>query len=82
MPEEHKKFEIFVNGSRKPWDEETINYVQVVNLGFPRPPKPNEIFTVDYTKGPKENPKGTLAEGQTVKVKSGMAFDVTPTDKS
>ncbi len=82
MTEEHKKFELFVNGSRKPWNEETISYAQVVNLGFPRPPKQNEIFTVDYSRGPKENPKGTLTEGHSVKVKNGMAFDVTPTDKS
>jgi hypothetical protein len=82
MPEEHKRFEIIVNGQRKPWDEETISYSQVVNLAFPPPHSSTEFFTVQYSRGPKENPQGTLVDGQSVKVKSGMVFDVTRTDRS
>jgi hypothetical protein len=82
MPEDSKKYEIFVNAKRKPWNEETISYSQVVDLAFPPPHKPTEIFTVQYSRGPKENPQGTLVDGQSVNVKSGMVFDVTRTDKS
>lgn len=82
VSEDHKKYEIIVNGRPKPWNEDTISNSQVVNLAFPPPHGPNEIFTVQYSRGPRENPQGTLVEGQTVKVKSGMVFDVTRTDKS
>lgn len=82
MPEEQKRFEIIVNARPKAWNEDTISYTQVVNLAFPPPHTSTEIFTVQYSRGPKENPQGTLVEGQSVKVKSGMVFDVSRTDKS
>ena len=82
LPEDHKKFEIIVNARRKEWSEDTINYWQVVDLAFPPPHDPNEIFTVDYSHGPKENPQGTLTDGENVKVKNGMVFDVTRTNRS
>ncbi len=75
-------FNIFVNAKRNSWEDETISYSQVVDLAFPPPHKETEIFTVQYSSGPKENPQGTLVEGQSVNVKSGMVFDVTRTDKS
>jgi hypothetical protein len=40
------------------------------------------MFTVTYGHGPKENPEGTLLEDGIVKIKEGMIFSVTPTDKS
>ena len=75
-------FNIFVNAQRKSWDAETISYSQVVDLAFPGQHGPNEIFTVQYSRGPKENREGTLVDEQKVKIKSGMVFDVTRTDKS
>ena len=82
MTEGEKKFEIIVNGKPKPWQEDAISYSQVVDLAFPPPHKPTEVFTVQYSHGPKDKPQGTLVKGQTVNVKSGMIFDVTRTDKS
>lgn len=82
MPEEHKKYELIINGRPRQWDKESINYTEVVDLAFPPPHKPTEIITVQYSHGPDVNPKGTLAEGQTVIVKGGMIFDVVRTDKS
>ncbi len=82
MPDEQKKFEIIVNGRPRHWEKETISYTEVVDIAFPPPHKPTEIFTVQYSHGPPKNPQGTLVEGQTVTVKSGMIFDVTRTDKS
>jgi hypothetical protein len=78
----HKRFEIIVNARPKQWNEETISYSQVVELAFPGQHNPNEIFTVQYSRGMKEKPQGTLVEGQSVKVKDGMVFHVTRTDKS
>jgi hypothetical protein len=79
-----KVFNLIVNGTPKKWDQEKISFDQVVNLAFNgNPPAgPNVMFTVAYSRGPKENPEGTLTEGHSVYVKSGMVFDVTPTNKS
>ena len=82
MVEEERKFEIIVNGKPKAWHEHTISYSQVVDLAFPPPHKLTEVFTVQYSHGPKENREGTLVEGQSAIIKSGMIFDVTRTDKS
>jgi hypothetical protein len=79
---DHKKYEIIVNATLKPWDEDKISYSQAVDLAFASPHKPTEIFTVQYSRGPKENRQGTLVQGQSVFVKGGMVFDVTRTDKS
>ena len=42
----------------------------------------NILNTVSYEDGPHVNPQGSLKEGETVKVKNGMIFNVTATDKS
>jgi hypothetical protein len=54
-----------------------------VKLAFPTPP-PGEsiVYTVTYRKGEGHKPEGTLTEGERVKVKDGMIFNVTATDKS
>jgi hypothetical protein len=82
MEEIQKKYEIIVNGRPKEWKESKISYTQVANLAFPTPHKPTEIFTVQYSRGPKENPEGTIVDGQDVFVRSGMNFHVDRTDRS
>lgn len=78
-----KEYKIVVNARKEDWKEETINYWQVVNLAFPPPHQPQEMFTVQYSKGPKDNREGTLVDGQKpVIVKNEMVFVVTPTNKS
>lgn len=75
---------IIVNGRAKtvPKNEE-ITFDQVVSLAFPNPPSGDGVqFTVQYTRGQGNKPAGTLVEGQSVKVKDGMEFDVTPTNRS
>lgn len=78
---QHHKFEIIVNAQKKPWDEDKISYSQVVELAFPSH-DPKDMFTVQYSKGPKENPQGTLAQGQSVEVKNEMVFNVDQTGQS
>jgi hypothetical protein len=81
---DEKTVTIIVNGRRKtvPKNEE-ISFDAVVALAFPNPPTGDGVqFTVQYTRGPRNKPAGTLVEGQSVKVEDGMEFDVTPTNRS
>lgn len=74
---------IIVNGRRKVVKKDRLSFAEVLELAFdPVPQGENWVFTVTYTKGPKQNPKGTLTAGQKVKVDDGMIFNVTATDKS
>lgn len=74
---------IIVNGRRKVVKKDKLSFVEVLALAYdPVPEGENWAFTVTYTKGPKQNPKGTLTMGQSVKVEDGMIFNVTATDKS
>lgn len=82
-PARPKKFTIIVNGQQKTVTTKTVTFEEIVKLAFPNPPTgPNIIFTVGYEDGPHQNPSGSLLPGGKVKVKDGMIFNVTPTDKS
>lgn len=86
-PDEHfysqKVFTIIVNAQKKEVAEPTLTFDDVVKLAFPVPPPgQNILFTIKYRKGPAVNPKGSLLEGQSVRIKNGMIFDVTTTDRS
>jgi len=66
-----------------PGKNEDITFDQVVALAFPNPPTGDGVqFTVQFTRGEGNKPTGTLVEGQSVKVKDGMEFDVTSTNRS
>jgi hypothetical protein len=39
-------------------------------------------YTVTYKHGAVSNPDGSMVAGETVHIKDGMRFNVTPTDKS
>lgn len=78
-----KIFGIIVNAQKKEVVETKLSFDEVVKLAYPIPPDgQNIMFTITYRKGPKQNPKGSLVESQTVRIKNGMIFDVTPTDRS
>jgi hypothetical protein len=77
---EKKDFTIIVNTRPKEVHKKEITYAEVVALAYE--PNPKFTFTVAYKDGPKANPEGTMIEGDTVKVKDEMIFNVTPTDKS
>ena len=56
---------------------------QLVALAFDTPPTgENIVFTITYRRGHGDKPEGSLVEGETVKIKKGMIFNVTATDKS
>lgn len=74
---------VVVNGVQKEVTTKELTFDQVVDLAFnPRPTGQYIVFTVTYRRGHGEKPEGTLAPGESVKVKDGMIFNVTATDKS
>jgi len=78
-----KVYKIVVNGRKKEVSTKTLSFDQVVALAFdPVPVGPNVKFSVTYRKGPRKNHEGTLTEGETVRIKDGMIFDVSETNKS
>ena len=82
-PPEKKEFKIIVNARPKEAATDELSFNKIVALAFnPVPTGPNLLFTITYRHGPRENPQGNLLEGGTVKLKDGMIFNVTATDKS
>jgi hypothetical protein len=75
-------YTLIVNSRKERWTDELISFDEVVKLAFPTDQSPNTIYTVTYNRGPKENPEGSMVQGVSVKVKSGMSFYVTPTGQS
>ncbi|PPC95174.1 MAG: hypothetical protein CTY35_09910 [Methylotenera sp.] len=80
---ERKMVTIIINGTAKSVEKERLSFDEIVALAYETPPTGDGVqFTIQYTKGHSDKPKGTLVEGQSVKVKEGMEFDVTPTNRS
>jgi len=79
----NKEITIIINGREKTVSGKLISSDELVELAFDNPPTGEFIcFTITYRKGHGNKPDGNLAEGETVKVKKGMIFNVTATDKS
>jgi hypothetical protein len=82
-PGQNKDVPIYVNGTPFPWTEKKITYEQVVKLVFPNSGDLTKTaYTVEYKKGEDKKPHGSMVYNDTVPVKDGMRFDVTPTDQS
>jgi hypothetical protein len=78
-----REFKIIINGKEKIVTQTALSYAEIVALAFENPQTgPNILYTITYRKGPHKNPEGGLLAGQTVKIKNGMIFNVTPTNKS
>lgn len=79
--EKGKTRNIVVNGRPRVVHEDELSYRQVVRLAYPDATDDESIlYTVSYA-----NPHGkdgTLVEGQQVKVKDGMVFNVGKTNRS
>lgn len=83
--EKKKEKTIIVNGREKIVNEKELTFEQLVALVYPVPPSGvNIVFTITYRKGHGHGhgSEGTLIEGESVKIKNGMIFNVTATDKS
>lgn len=78
-----KSRKIIVNGREKITEQRDLSFTDLVNMAFENPPSgENVCFTVTYRNGHPSKPEGSLIEGQSVRVKEGMVFNVTSTDKS
>jgi len=83
-PPNPKSVTIIVNTREKTVDKNTeISFEEVVSLAYDgNPPTgPYMEFTVMYRRGA-GNKDGSLVAGQSVKVKEGMVFSVSATDRS
>jgi hypothetical protein len=77
-----KTFDITINGRARSVTQDALTFEQAIALAFPEPPTgPQVMFTVAYRRA-EGNKSGSLAAGTSVKLKEGMIFDVTATDKS
>lgn len=80
---DHKEITIIINGTAKVIQKERLTFEEIITLAFDNPPTGDGVqFTVQYSRGHSDKPKGTLVEGQSVQAKDGMEFDVTPTNRS
>ena len=78
-----KEVTIIVNGREKTVTNKVLTFDELVSLAFEDPPSgPFICFTITYRRGHGNKPEGSLVEGESVKVKKGMIFNVTFTDKS
>lgn len=84
-PEHPNRITVLVNGEEKillPHIKQ-LSYEEIVKLAYGMlPTNQNTIYTVAYSNGPIENPKGTLTRGRFVVIKEGMVFNVSKSDKS
>lgn len=80
--EGQKPYTINVNGRWKDVTTHFLTFQQLVELDAELIRGPNVTYTVTFKRGHGEKPEGTLVEGESVKVKERMIFNVTATDKS
>lgn len=82
---EERAITIKVNGTDKLLTKgiKSLSYKDVVTLAYGfYSDAANIIYTVSYSNGPMENPKGYLVKGQYVVIREGMIFNVSRSDKS
>lgn len=77
------EYTIVVNGREKKVTATELGEDDLVALAYENPPTGELIcFTITYRRGQGNKPEGTLDDSDTVKLKEGMIFNVTATDKS
>lgn len=78
-----RAFNIFVNTVEKEVTKRRLSFDDLVRIEFSTEPTgPNIKITIDYSNGPPSNPKGSLRRAQSVRLRNGMEFDVSATDRS
>ena len=83
--EKHKHPQVIVVNTRDvEYPGKEISFREVVKIAFPDAVFDGKIrYTVEYSKGPEQNPKGSMTDnGKSVFVKNKMVFDVERADKS
>ena len=83
MSHEEQTVTVVVNGTAKQVPKkESLTFQEVVALADGLPAGPNIEYTITYRRGHGDKPEGSLVPGGDVKVKEGMIFNVTATDRS
>lgn len=78
-----KEYEIIVNGRPKIVKLKELSFFDIVKLAFDEVISDGrKIYTMTFKKGVDARPEGNLVEGDTVKIKKGVIFNVSATDKS
>ncbi|MFC4943791.1 multiubiquitin domain-containing protein [Pseudonocardia sp. GCM10023141] len=74
---------IVINARERTITDKELTFEQLVALAFPSAPTgENVLFTISFRRGHGNKPEGSLLAGETVKIKDGMVFVVSATDKS
>ncbi len=74
---------IVINARERTVTDKELTFEQLVALAFPSAPTgENVLFTISFRRGHGNKPEGSLLAGETVKIKDGMVFVVSATDKS
>lgn len=79
---EPKQVTIIVNAREHTVSKGELSFEEVVAFYENPPTGRNILFTVTYRRGTGNKPEGSLVAGESVKVKEGMIFVVTATDRS
>jgi len=83
MNHEGQTVTVVLNGTAKQVPKkESLTFQEVVALADGLPTGPNIEYTITYRRGHGDKPEGSLVPGSDVKVKEGMIFNVTATDRS
>lgn len=82
-PGQNKDYIVFVNTREKTWHKKTITFEEVVILALGSMSNdPNIVYTVTYKKGENNKPDGIMVNGDEIKVKNEMRFNVVETNRS
>jgi hypothetical protein len=73
---------IFVNQDKHRVASERVSYDEIVAFYLSDGGASSNEYLVKYSRGPAQNPSGTLAPGNKVKIKDGMRFRVSGTGES
>ena len=77
-----KTYTIIINTRDFEYDDKKISFKEVVELAFGSYVENDKIiYTVTYSRG-EHGKEGSLVVGQDVRVKDGMVFDVTQSNRS
>ena len=78
---DHRAFEIIVNGRPKTVERKKQSYRDIARLAYPETDFDKFLYTTTYFNG-EHGQQGDLIEGEMVRVKNGMVFNVRRSDKS
>lgn len=78
-----REITIVINARERTITDKELTFEQLVTLAYPTTPTgENVLFTISFRRGHGNKPEGSLLAGETVKIKDGMVFVVSATDKS